>query len=80
MPNNEHTYSLRHLPQFKTPSVNIVYHGRKSVEDQKFGKFYPIALKRLTIEILLLTQLKLGNLVISLADFVGYMFKHSLEL
>ena len=27
MTNNEHTYSLRHLRHFKTPSVNTEYHG-----------------------------------------------------
>lgn len=27
VPYDEHTYSLRYLRQFKTPSVNTVYHG-----------------------------------------------------
>ena len=31
MPNNAHTYSLRHLRQFKTPSVSAVYLGTESV-------------------------------------------------
>lgn len=31
MSNNEHTYSLRHLRQFKALSVNIVYNDTKSV-------------------------------------------------
>lgn len=31
MSNNEHTYILRHLRQFKALSVNIVYHDTKSV-------------------------------------------------
>ena len=30
-PNNEHTYNLRHTRQFKTPSVNTVYHDIDSV-------------------------------------------------
>ena len=31
MPNNEQNYCLRHLHQFKMPSVNTVYHGKESV-------------------------------------------------
>ena len=31
MPNNEHRYNLRCLCQFKTPSINNVYHGKGSV-------------------------------------------------
>ena len=31
MPNNEHTYILKHLRHFKTPSVNTIYHDTESV-------------------------------------------------
>ena len=55
MPNNEQNYCLRHLHQFKTPSVNTVYHGKESVSflGPKFGKFYLMTLKKLIIEMLL---------------------------
>ena len=42
MPNNEHTYSLRHLRQLKTPSVNTVYHGRGFIfRIKNLGNFTP---------------------------------------
>ena len=51
MPNNEHTYNLRHLRQFKTTAVNTVNHDTKSVSllETRFWEIYPIALKRLII-------------------------------
>ena len=35
MPNNEHRYNLRYLCQFKTPSINKVYHGKESASSLK---------------------------------------------
>ena len=51
MPNNEHTYNLSHLRQFKTTAVNTVNHDTKSVSllETRFWEIYPIALKRLII-------------------------------
>ena len=51
MSNNEHAYNLRYLHQFKTPSVNTVYHGTESISvlGPKIEKFYQIALKWLII-------------------------------
>ena len=69
MPNNEHTYRLRHQHQFKTPSVNTVYHGTKSVSflGPNVWEILPDSFKKIdNIH---------GNLVIALADFAGYMFK-----
>ena len=51
MPNNEHTYNLSHLRQFKTTAVNTVNHDTKIVSllETRFWEIYPIALKRLII-------------------------------
>ena len=74
MPNNEHTYSLRHLRQFKKVSVNI---STESVSFlvSKVWEVLPDSYKKIDNIDTLKRQLKHGNLVIALADFVGSMFK-----
>ena len=44
MANNEHTYSLRHLRQFKTSSVKIAYHGTERVS--LLGRNLPDSFKK----------------------------------
>ena len=49
MSNKEHPYNLRHLRQFKTPSVNTVYHGEESVSFLKpeIWEILPYSLKKM---------------------------------
>ena len=49
MPNNEHTCSLRHLHQFKTPSVITVCHGTESVSilGPKIWETLPYSFKKI---------------------------------
>ena len=48
MPNNEHPFNLRHLHQFKTPSVHEVYHDMESVSflGPKIGQILSDSLER----------------------------------
>ena len=75
MPNNEHTYGLRHVRNFKTPSVNTAYHDTESVLflGPKIWEILPNSFEKINKIDTLKKQLKHENLVISLADFAGYI-------
>ena len=73
--NREHPYNLRHLRQFKTPSVNKVFDlwlGKRFFLGPKTGEFLPHSLKRVKSA----EALKINaSLKVALVDFVGYLLK-----
>lgn len=73
--NREHPYNLRHLRQFKTPSVNKVFDlwlGKRFFLGPKTWEFLPHSLKRVKSA----EALKINaSLKVALVDFVGYLLK-----
>ena len=72
MPNNEHPFNLRHLHQFKTPSVHEVYHDMESVSflGPKIGQILSDSFKKMESVEGFKRAIKTWSLKTALLDFV----------